>query len=275
MTYQKGSFLHTTFSHKSCHIMTIIQSHKCLQNKLINNNNNNFIHIHFVGDSLGGQILVSLRCEFERLNISNVIITRYFENTFLKNIYSSYHWLHHLPRLSHEYNHTSLSTVINKRNNNNNNYSNNYYYNNNNNYKNRINPLPSIIIFDTGAWYNTTELISKYPDALRQLVVEVGPLAAEGVLLVWLALPPARHSKWPFLNSPCIDFDVKNQIARDILIHNGYLYFDENNALESRLKVDSDVMMEDGVHWRSPAVSSVPSFLARALLHFICLELET
>mmetsp|Transcript_29710 Transcript_29710/g.42410 ORF Transcript_29710/g.42410 Transcript_29710/m.42410 type:complete len:331 (-) Transcript_29710:69-1061(-) len=256
------------------------------------------LHIHFVGDSLGKQFAVALRCELEERRInsySSAIHTNPINISFELdvNLRLGVHChpkcisepafrldqsimlqktsgLHACSECNKTVDHFNLSSEgnptvflpVNK--------SNKFHW------SNRIPTTANILIFETGAWYNRGIGLENsnddYLQTIHEFIEHIQPFILKGVSVVWIALPVNKMFFNDYNYEWCY-FEGRNEATRKAFIaaNLDILFVDFNPATSKRLAVDQNVSF-DGLHWRSPGPTSVPSFIMQVVLHSLAVR---
>eukprot|EP01041_Mallomonas_annulata_P007279 gene7279-14837_t len=131
------------------------------------------------------------------------------------------------------------------------------------------------IVIGSGAWYNYFQgfinVANDYIEALKR----IGPILSmlinkRRIHIYWLELPPMilslEHKKSTNKDFGWQSFQIKNQMAKEILKPFGVHFLAINNILYQR-KIHDDHITFDNLHWCTPGEHSIPSFIFSMLMH--------
>ena len=260
--YAAGNLTAQIYDPKDCEVLTFGASVDLLHKQ------GKVLHVHFIGDSVGTQQAVSMRCEIERLQLHDKIrVTYHTDVTLEPGVLCNDRCISDATFLAEQIVNfpqwcadcrTGIRMNASK-------YAADYW--------DKFVPAEAnVLVLNTGAWYSAAWMEDgryHYIDTLNKLSKSVLPFIQKGLPVVWMVLPVEAHAyaheKTSYQRS---EFTNRNDIACDILSAIGVLCLDFNIATKSRLNIDPSASL-DGLHWRSPGEYSVTNFLSTTILHLI------
>ena len=263
-----GSYYEAKFINLNCKIKSIHQSLRELQGK----------HLTLLGDSLMGQIYISLSCLAEQLGFHNKIKINYIHDLFLR------------PDVPCDPRCITNSTFCNEQRNSgifNACFQCPYgiYREFNNSYEFKSNYWPTKVrlsnttslILGIGAWYNNFHQIMSpietYSNTLQRNVLILNNLTKLGIKIYWIDTPPM-----PSCNILCLGygwsiFNEYNNIAREIFNSTQIIYLNTSQVTGKRKFYDRNIT-PDYLHWCNPGHTTIPEFLGQIYLHLLSESLK-
>ena len=233
--------------------------------------------IMIVGDSLSGQMYITLKCMMESFNIMSKIDYS-LELFYLPNIPCSDQCLTDI-----KFREKNVANIINpcaacpdgiKQNFSINNiffksFKKDYWYN-------KITPETRILILGGGSWFNYYKGVINSTETYKEMLMFVGKLVLvlkhekiRGLEVYWIDLPPiipgTQNKVYPKYEWD--DFQNKNDLASKILPAYGIHVLNTNKAVYSRKAHDIYVSEPSTLHWCNPGSFSVPYFQGTSILH--------
>eukprot|EP01040_Poterioochromonas_malhamensis_P009665 gene9665-10492_t len=208
----------------------------------------------FIGDSLGRQIDITARCEFESIFSHSFLDNSIFNSpTFLRSD-NSYNQTSHKYTFTtpyHSYSHDKMKKEV---------FSWMYH-------------LPhdlDFVVLNTGAWYsifhlNTPQATLNFTETIFRLLPHLEHFMEKNpsTTVFWLGLPSTRESNAQY---GWDEFETRNQIIKHFLEPLGVIYFDME-AFGGGRKSIGDKILRDEIHWVCPGTFSIPSFAFERILH--------
>jgi hypothetical protein len=260
-----SSYYSASYSPFQCALRSINHSLKLLEGK----------HLVFIGDSLMGEIYISISCLAERMNLHDSLTFQFIHELFLRPDFpcdpqcitnSTFRRQQINSGLIHSCFQCPNGTKI---------YFNQSYVSNPKYWPQKVKTSKATsVLLSVGAWFNYYHLMYQPIAIYKQTLLRNVPIFHHfkrlGVLFYWLDVPPmpSCNEAWCKLFGWEL-FEQFNIIAREILEPAGVIFLNTSQATKERKDFDLNITDPFRLHWCNPGPDTVPELLNQFYLHLL------